>query len=119
MILDPPTFGRGQKNEVYKIGHDLPETLALCRALLSERPLFILLSAHTPGYSPVVLANVLAQAVEGLGGTVASGEMLLTGDAATLPLPSGAYARWEARTGGSDKDGGRTAVAALQRRPRW
>ncbi len=97
VILDPPTFGRGQKNEVYKIEHDLPETLALCRGLLSERPLFILLSAHTPGYSPVVLANVLAQAVEGLGGAVASGEMLLTGDAATLPLPSGAFARWDAR----------------------
>ena len=57
-------------------------------------PLLVLLSAHTPGYSPVVLGNVLRQSADGLGGRVESGEMLLTGDAETLPLPSGAYARW-------------------------
>ena len=92
-ILDPPTFGRGQNNELYKIENDLPETLALCRKLMSDRPLFVLLSAHTPGYSPVVLGNVLLQAVPA-GGTLETGEMLLTGDAGVLPTPSGAFARW-------------------------
>jgi len=96
IILDPPTFGRGQNNEMYKIEKDLPETLSLCRQLLSPAPLFILLSAHTPGYSPVVLQNVLGQAASGLGGTLTSGEMLLTGAPGTPPAPSGAYARWEA-----------------------
>jgi len=94
VVLDPPTFGRGQNNEMYKIEQDLPETLALCRRLLSKEPLFILLSAHTPGYTPVVLQNVLGQAVEGLGGSQESGEMLLTGAPDVLPVPSGAYARW-------------------------
>jgi len=96
IILDPPTFGRGQNGEMYKIERDLPDTLKLCRALLSERPLFIILSAHTPGYSPVVLDNVLRQAVDGLGGSITAGEMLLTGAEDVLPLPSGAYARWTA-----------------------
>ncbi len=96
VILDPPTFGRGQNNELYKIEKDLPETLALCRSLLSPEPLFVLLSAHTPGYSPVVLENVLNQAVRGLGGRTESGEMLLTGAPGVLPTPSGAYARWSA-----------------------
>ena len=96
IILDPPTFGRGQNNEMYKIEKDLPETLGLCRRLLSPDPLFILLSAHTPGYSPAVLRNVLGQAAEGLGGTCVSGEMLLTGAQGVLPTPSGAYARWTA-----------------------
>ena len=95
VILDPPTFGRGQNNEMYKIERDLPETLALCRRLLSKEPLFILLSAHTPGYTPVVMQNVLGQAAEGLGGRVESGEMMLTGAADVLPVPSGAYARWQ------------------------
>ena len=94
VILDPPTFGRGQNNEMYKIEKDLPETLRLCRALLTAEPLFILLSAHTPGYSPVVLQNVLGQSVEGLGGKTVSGEMLLTGSHDVLPTPCGAYARW-------------------------
>jgi 23S rRNA (cytosine1962-C5)-methyltransferase len=94
VILDPPTFGRGQNNEMYKIEKDLPETLRLCRELLSADPLFILLSAHTPGYSPVVLQNVLGQAAAGLGGATASGEMLLTGAPEVLPTPCGAFARW-------------------------
>jgi len=94
IILDPPTFGRGQNNEMYKIEKDLPETLRLCRRLLTPDPLFILLSAHTPGYSPTVLRNVLGQATEGLGGTHSSGEMLLTGAEGILPTPSGTYARW-------------------------
>ena len=94
VILDPPTFGRGQNNEMYKIEKDLPETLRLCRSLLTADPLFILLSAHTPGYSPVVLQNVLGQAADGLGGATSSGEMLLTGAPDVLPTPCGAYARW-------------------------
>ena len=51
-------------------------------------------SAHTAGYSPVVLQNVLGQAVNGLGGTLASGEMLLTGAPDVPPTPCGAFARW-------------------------
>jgi 23S rRNA (cytosine1962-C5)-methyltransferase len=94
VILDPPTFGRGQNNEMYKIEKDLPETLSLCRQLLSPDPLFILLSAHTPGYTPVVLEHVLGQAVAGLGGNFASGEMLLTGAPEALSTPCGAYVRW-------------------------
>ena len=94
VILDPPTFGRGQNNEMYKIEKDLPETLHLCRSLLTPDPLFILLSAHTPGYSPVALQNVLGQAVSGLGGQTSAGEMLLTGAPDVLPTPCGAYARW-------------------------
>ena len=93
IILDPPTFGRGTQNETYKIEDDLQKTLSLCLSLLSQNPLFLLLSCHTPGYTPVVLNNILRQSTAALGGVVESGEMLLTGTA-PLPLPSGAYARW-------------------------
>ena len=96
IILDPPTYGRGAKGETYKIERDLTETLRLCRALLSDAPAFMLLSAHTPGHTPVVLGNVLTQALRGLGGAIDSGEMLLTGAEEAFPLPSGAYARWQA-----------------------
>lgn len=96
IILDPPTYGRGGNGETYKIERDLTETLRLCRALLSDSPLFLLLSAHTPGHTPIVLGNVLTQALRGLGGTVTSGEMVLAGASDVFPLPSGAYARWQA-----------------------
>lgn len=96
IILDPPTYGRGGNGETYKIERDLTETLRLCRALLSEKPLFLLLSAHTPGHTPIVLQNILTQALRGLGGTFAAGEMCLTGRPETFALPSGAYVRWQA-----------------------
>ena len=96
IILDPPTYGRGGNGETYKIERDLTETLRLCRALLSDSPLFLLLSAHTPGHTPIVLGNVLTQALRGLGGAVTSGEMVLSGAPDVFSLPSGAYARWQA-----------------------
>ena len=93
IILDPPSFGRGAKGEVYKIERDLSKTLALCRELLSPTPLFIVLSAHTPGVTPTVLENLLLDALEGLSPALQSGEMLLSGAKGVRPVPSGCYAR--------------------------
>lgn len=98
IILDPPSFGRGAKGEVYKIERDLAKTLDHCRQLLSDKPLFLLLSAHTPGITPVVLENLLHDALKGLSPSMESGEMLLTGGDDVRPTPSGCYARayWKA-----------------------
>lgn len=93
IVLDPPSFGRGARGEVYKIERDLPLTLSLCRRLLSDRPLFILLSAHTPGITPLVMEHLLEDAFGDLGGNRQSGELLLTGKDGVRPLPSGCYAR--------------------------
>jgi 23S rRNA (cytosine1962-C5)-methyltransferase len=98
IILDPPTFGRGEGGEVYKIERDLPFTLQMCRQLLSREPLFLLLSAHTPGLSPQVGANLVSQALKGLAGSTETGEMFLTGGEGVLPLPSGTFARWSTIT---------------------
>ncbi len=94
IILDPPSFGRGSRGETYKIERDLVKTLDLCRQLLSPTPSFVLLSAHTPGVTPVVLENLLANATDGLRGSVHGGEMLLTGAPGVRPVPSGCMARW-------------------------
>lgn len=96
IILDPPSFGRGKKGEVFKIQTHLPILLDLCRDLLSEQPEFLLLSCHTPEYSPVILQNLLKQWLKKLGGNTDCGEMLLTGKEEVMPLPSGAFARWTA-----------------------
>lgn len=94
IILDPPTFGRGRGGEVFKIERDLPDLLDDLRALLTDAPCFFLLSAHTPGFSPVILGNLLRAALPGAGGVVTHGEMLLDGGPDILPVPSGAWARW-------------------------
>jgi 23S rRNA (cytosine1962-C5)-methyltransferase len=95
IILDPPSFGRGAQGEVYKIERDLPATLALCRDLLSAAPVLVLLSAHTPGLTPTVLGHLLRQALGTHAGTLATGEMLLTGAADVWTVPNGCYARWQ------------------------
>lgn len=96
IILDPPSFGRGKKGEVFKIQEGLPRLLELTGALLADRPSFVLLTCHTPEFSPAVLGNLLAPLRARFGGTTEAGEMLLTGEPEVWPLPSGAFARWAA-----------------------
>ena len=90
--LDPPSFGRGRNGELFKVEEQMLTTLELVHSVLSDQPLFIMLTSHTPGFSPHVLHNLLAQFHA--GGVHEHGEMLLTGGAHCSPLPSGTWARW-------------------------
>lgn len=93
IVLDPPSFGRGTRGEVFKIEEQIGGLLDQCVRLLSPTPSFILLSAHTPGFSPVVLHNLLADALRTVSRPeLTHGEMLLTGAEGVFALPSGAYA---------------------------
>lgn len=94
IILDPPSFGRGSRGEVFKIEEDLQKILDDCVALLSDNPLFILFSCHTPGFTPVVMNHLLSQMMEKYKGSIDVGEMTLKGDDNVLPVPSGVFARW-------------------------
>ncbi len=96
IILDPPTFGRGPKGEVFKIEDDLIPLLQACRSLLAEDALFVLYSCHTPGFTPIALHNQLEIVVGGRSGTLESGEMTVaeSGTPRRRLLPSGVYARW-------------------------
>lgn len=88
IVLDPPSFGRGQKGESFKIEKDLLNLLALCRKVLSDKPLFVLLSCHTPKFSKEVLSNLLKDEVGCL--KVESGELSLPGK---ISYPSGSFAK--------------------------
>jgi len=92
VLLDPPSFGRGKKGELYKIEESLMTTLDLVHQVLSADPSFVLLTSHTPGFSPIVLSNLLRQ--YNADGTIEHGEMLLTGAAEVMDLPNGNWARW-------------------------
>ncbi len=94
IILDPPTYGRGTKKELFKIEQDLFALLDQCRQLLSEKNAFLYLSCHTPGLSGLTLANVLARSFQSTG-EVSHGEMTLSGNTGILPLPSGTFSTWK------------------------
>ncbi|MFN0057695.1 MAG: class I SAM-dependent methyltransferase [Planctomycetota bacterium] len=90
IVLDPPSYGRGTNGEIWQIERDLVPLLANCQRLLHEDARFLLLTSHTPGFTPLVLANLL----EAPSGVAADcGEMLLR-DTRERALPSGAFARW-------------------------
>ncbi len=87
VVLDPPSFGRGAKGEVFKIDEEIQGLLDLCRQL---EPKVVIFSCHTPGYTPVCLRNLLLQVFG--EGRVEEREMVLAGE---RPVPSGTIARWE------------------------
>jgi len=92
ILLDPPSFGRGKKGELYKIEESLMETLDLVDQVLTDDPAFVLLTSHTPGFSPIVLRNLLQQYHP--NGRFECGEMLLSGKPEVMELPNGNWARW-------------------------
>lgn len=98
IILDPPTFGRGPKGEVFKIEDDLVPLLQSCRSILAKDALFMLYSCHTPGFTPIAMANQLDIVTSGRRGASESGEMVIAERGRDKQggrmLPSGVYARW-------------------------
>jgi 23S rRNA (cytosine1962-C5)-methyltransferase len=99
IILDPPTFGRGPKGEVWKIENELLPLIESCRTLLSEHPLFILINGYAAGYSAIAYGNILFDITQKLPGSVECGELTLaqTSDMDTAErrlLPAGIMARW-------------------------
>jgi 23S rRNA (cytosine1962-C5)-methyltransferase len=95
IILDPPKFGRGPKGEVWKLMDQLPALLEGCRALLTDRPLFLILTVYAIRMSALALQNALADRLADLGGTLEFGDMALY-DGAGRALPTAIFARWSA-----------------------
>jgi 23S rRNA (cytosine1962-C5)-methyltransferase len=94
IILDPPSFGRGNQGEVFKIERDIHEILRLCKAVLSDHPLFIIFTTHTPGMTPLVMQHLIRQMM-GSSGKIEIGEMVIPSEKGCA-LPCGSYARWYA-----------------------
>lgn len=96
IILDPPSFGRGARGEVFKIEKDLDQILQLCRAVLSDEPLFVFFTSHTPGMTPLVMRYLLEQLMgEKVGGHWTEGEMVIP-SVSGRALPAGSFAKWTA-----------------------
>ena len=92
ILLDPPSFGRGAKGEVFKIERDIGLLLELCVQLLSDRPSFLACTNHTPGMTPLVMQHLLEEALKK---TCEAGELILEAENGRA-IPTGTYARWSA-----------------------
>ena len=93
IVLDPPKFGRGPKNETWRFETDYPKLLEHVRALMSDKPLFVIATVYAVRLSYAAVGQSLAGAMG--GGTVVCGEMAIRESSGrNLVLPTGLFARW-------------------------
>ena len=97
IIMDPPSYGRGPKGEIWKIEESIHPFIQLCVSLLSDHPLFFLVNSYTTGLAPAVLTYMLCTELKKFSGCVESQEIGLPVTSTGLVLPCGASGRWEAR----------------------
>lgn len=94
IIMDPPSYGRGPKGEIWKIEESIHGLIQLCTQLLSENPLFFLVNSYTTGLQPAVLTYMIATELKKFKGFVRSEEIGLPVTDTGLVLPCGASGRW-------------------------
>lgn len=95
IIMDPPSYGRGPKGEIWKIEECIHDFIKLASKLLSGDPLFFLVNSYTTGLQPAVLTYLISTEVKNkYGGNVVSDEIGLPVTRSGLVLPCGASGRW-------------------------
>ena len=100
ILLDPPAYGRGPKGEVWQLFDDLPAMAELCRAILSPKPLAVVLTAYSIRASffamHALMRDTFAEMGDGMGGRVESGELVIREEAAGRRLSTSLFSRWVA-----------------------
>ncbi len=95
IIMDPPSYGRGPKGEIWKIEENIFDFIKLCSQVLKDDALFFLINSYTTGLQPAVLSYMLECSIKNSrGGKVFSDEVGLLVKANGLTLPCGASGRW-------------------------
>lgn len=96
VIMDPPSYGRGPKGEIWKIEEKIFPFIQLCTQILEKEPLFFLVNSYTTGLQPAVLSYMMELALGNMfGGRVQADEIGLPVSSNGLVLPCGASGRWK------------------------
>ena len=96
IIMDPPSYGRGPKGEIWKIEEAIHPLIKLCSQILTDNPLFFLINSYTTGLQPAVLSYMISTVLGTANGTVTASEIGLPVSSNGLVLPCGASGRYEA-----------------------
>ena len=95
IIMDPPSYGRGPKGEIWKIEDSIFPFIELTTQILADKPLFFLINSYTTGLQPAVLSYMVNTAIiNKFGGSVEANEIGLPVESNGLVLPCGASARY-------------------------
>ena len=96
IIMDPPSYGRGPKGEIWKIEDNIWDFVGLTAQLLSDDALFFLINSYTTGLQPAVLSYMMNSTLtKKFGGHVEAEEIGLPVTESGLVLPCGASGRWQ------------------------
>ncbi len=97
IIMDPPSYGRGPDNELFRFEDKINPLIDSCMQLLSEDASFFIINTYTTGYSPTVMYNTLNSYVRryGFPGTVIADEIGIRVKDSEYILPCGQTARWK------------------------
>ncbi|MEG2015371.1 MAG: class I SAM-dependent methyltransferase, partial [Clostridia bacterium] len=90
IIMDPPSYGRGANNEIWKLEDDIYDFVELCSQVLSDKPLFTLINSYTTGLQPLALANILSRIFGRYGGQIDAYEVGVPTLESGIILPCGA-----------------------------
>ena len=96
IIMDPPSYGRGPKGEIWKIEESVYPLIQLCSQILTDNPLFFLINSYTTGLQPAVISYMISTVLGTANGTVTASEIGLPVSSNGLVLPCGASGRYEA-----------------------
>jgi len=97
IILDPPKFGRGPKGEVWEVYKSLPNLFEICRACLSDDPLFVIATLYAVRASAIHVAQALDEMMKNHKGNIDSGELVTRETSANRLLSQAVYARWSSK----------------------
>ena len=99
IIMDPPAYGRGPGGEVWRLEEQVYSLVEQCLPVLSDDPLFFIISSYAAGLSPAVMEYLLGCLLQKkYGGTVSSFETGLPVTQTGLVLPCGSSAVWESQS---------------------
>lgn len=94
IIMDPPIYGHGPTGEKWSFNTSFPRLLDICRQVLSDKPIFMLINAYAISASSLMLENMLQDFSKGLGGTIEVGELALEEKESKRLLSTGIFGRW-------------------------
>ena len=59
IIMDPPSYGRGPNGEMFQFKDQINTLVSLCKELLADDYLFMIINSYTTGYSSTVISNLV------------------------------------------------------------
>lgn len=96
IVLDPPSFGHGPKGEVWEFLKGFAELCVACREVLSDKPLFVLLTAYARRASAPDLRRQIEKAMAGWAGSLEVGELETIEESAGRVIPHSLSIGWSA-----------------------